>query len=69
MVDLLSYFSFQQVFYNWCNKCCGMYCLVRGMVHIKETLLLIRKSSQSSGGSRFTFIILVVLYHIMSDAI
>ena len=36
---------FQPVFHHWCNKGCGM-------VHIKEPLLLIRKSSPC-GGSRF----------------
>ena len=41
----LSYFSFQPVFHDWCNKGCGMYYPVGGMMHIKEPLLLIRKSS------------------------
>ena len=41
MVDPLSYFSFQTVFYDWCNKGHGMCYLVCGMVHIKEPLLLI----------------------------
>ena len=48
----LSYFSFQPVLHNWCNKGCGMCYPVCGMMHIKEPLLLIRKSSPC-GGSRF----------------
>ena len=44
MVDPLSYFSFQPVFHNWCNKGCGMCFPVCGMMHIKEPLLLIGKS-------------------------
>ena len=44
MVDPLSYFLFQLVLYD-----CGMCCPVCGMVHIKEPLLLIRKSSPCSG--------------------
>ena len=38
------------------NKGCGMCCPVCGMVHIKEPLLLIRKSSPC-GSSRFTLTI------------
>ena len=41
MVDPLSYFSFQLVIHDWCNKGCGMCYPVCGMVHITETLLLI----------------------------
>ena len=41
MVDPLSYFSFQPVLHDWCNKGCGMCYPVCGMVHIKERLLLI----------------------------
>ena len=44
-VDQLSYFSFQPVFHDWYNKGRGMCCPVCGMVHIKEPLLLIGKSS------------------------
>ena len=29
MVEPLSYFSFQPVLHNWCNKGCGMYHPVR----------------------------------------
>ena len=37
--------SFQPVLHDWCNKGRGMCYLVCGMVHIKEPLLLIGKSS------------------------
>ena len=60
-------FSFQPVLHDWCNKGCGMCYPVCGIVHIKEPLLLIGKSSPC-GGSRFPLTILVVLY-LMSDAI
>ena len=52
-VDPLSYFSFQPVFRDWCNKGRGMCYSVCGMEHIKEPLLLIGKSSPCSGGSGF----------------
>ena len=52
MVDPLSYFSFQPVLHDWCNKGRGMCYLACGMVHIKEFFLLIRKSSLC-GGSGF----------------
>ena len=48
------YFSFQPVLHDWCNKGCGMCYPVCGMVHIKEPLLLIGKSSLC-GGSGFPF--------------
>ena len=35
----LSYFSFQPVLHDWCNKGRGMCYPVSGMVHIKEPLL------------------------------
>ena len=50
----LSYFSFQPVLHDWCNKGRGMCYPVCGMVHIKEPLLLIDKSSLC-GGIRFPF--------------
>ena len=53
-VDPLSYFSFQPVLHDWCNKGRGMCYPVCGMVHIKEPLLLIGKSSPC-GGSGFPF--------------
>ena len=51
-MDPLSYFSFQPVLHEWYNKGCGMCYPVCGMVHIKEHLLLINKSSLC-GGSGF----------------
>ena len=53
-VDPLCYFSFQPVLHDWCNKGRGMCYPVCGMVHIKEPLLLIDKSSPC-GGSGFPF--------------
>ena len=53
-VDPLSYFYFQTVHHDWCNKGRGMSYPVCGMVHIKEPLLLIDKSS-ICGGSGFPF--------------
>ena len=48
-VDPLSYFSFQPVFHDWCNKDCGMCYPVCGIMNIKEPLLLIGKNSPCSG--------------------
>ena len=50
----LSYFSFHPVLHNWCNNSHGMCYPVCGMVHIKEPVLLIGKSSLC-GGSGFPF--------------
>ena len=36
MVDSLSYFSFQPVLHDWCNKGRGMCYLVSGLMYIKE---------------------------------
>ena len=44
-VNPSSYFSFHPVLHDLCNKGCGMHYPVCGMVHIKEPLLLIGKSS------------------------
>ena len=41
--DPLSYFSFQPLLHDWCNKGRGMYYPVYGMVHIKEPLLQIER--------------------------
>ena len=49
VVDPLGYFSFQPVLHDWCNKGRGMCYPVYGMMHIKEPLLLIRKSSLCDG--------------------
>ena len=51
-VDPLSCFSFRPVLHDWLNKGRGMCYPVCGMVHIKEPLLLIDKSSLC-GSSRF----------------
>ena len=45
MVDPLSYISFQPVIHDCCNKGCGMCYPVCGMMHVKEPLLLIGKST------------------------
>ena len=42
--DPLSYFLFQPVLHDWCNKGRGMCYPVCGMVHVKEPLLLIGSS-------------------------
>ena len=44
-VDPLSYFTLQPVLHDWYNIGHGMYYPVFGMMHIKEPLLLIGKSS------------------------
>ena len=50
----LSYFLFQPVLHDWCNKGRGIYYPVCKIVHIKEEpLLLIGKSSPCSDGSGF----------------
>ena len=51
-MDPLTYLSLQPVLHDKCNKGRGMCYLVCGMVHIKEPLLLIGKSSPC-GGSGF----------------
>ena len=52
MVDPFTYFSFQPLIHDWFNKNRGICYPVCGMVHIKEPLLLIGKSSPI-GGSGF----------------
>ena len=54
-VDRLSYLSFRPVLHNWCNKGRGMCYPVCGMVHLKEPLLSIEKSSPC-GGSGFPLV-------------
>ena len=51
-VDPLSYFSFQPMVHEWCNKGRGMCYPLCGMVNINEPLLLIGKSNLC-GGSGF----------------
>ena len=46
-------FSFQPVLHDWGNKGFGMCHPICGIVHIKDPLLLIEKSSPFSGGSGF----------------
>ena len=68
-IDPLSYFSFQPVLHDWCNKGRGGMCHpVCGMVHIKEPLLLIVKSSLC-GGMRVSFLAIRMVLNHMSDAI
>ena len=55
-VDPMSYFSFQPVIHDWCNKGRGMCYPVCGMVHLKEPMLLIEKSSPCDG-SRFLLLL------------
>ena len=68
-VDPLSYFSFQPVVHDWCNKSRGMYCSVCGVMHIKEPVLLIGKRSPCSGSgfplslSEWSFTICLTLYN------
>ena len=76
MVGPLSYFSFQPVLHDWCNKDSGMCYRVCGVVHIKYPLLLIRKSSPCSGGSRFphslyewSFIISLMSYNCIKNVL
>ena len=52
MVDPVSYYSFEPVLHDRCNKGLGMRYPVSRMMHIKEHLLLIGKSSLC-GGSGF----------------
>ena len=47
--DPLSNFLFQPELHDWCNKGCGMYYPLCGVVHIKEPLLLIEKSNPCNG--------------------
>ena len=61
MVDSLNCFSFQPVLHDWCNKGRGMCYPISGMMHIKEPLLLIGKSS-SCGGSRFPLSLSSTIY-------
>ena len=64
-----SYFSFQPVLHDWCNKGRGVYYPVCGMMHIKEPLLLIGKSSPRGGSgfplslSDWSFIICLTSYN------
>ena len=60
-VDPLSYFSFQPVLHDWCNKGSGMCYPVCGMVHIKEPLVFF--SFLDSFSMVFLGFLLVFLIH------
>ena len=62
-IQELSYFSFQLVLHDWYNKGLGMCYPVCGMVHIKEPLLLIRKSSPYVLLSEWSFTICLTPYN------
>ena len=49
LIDVFSFSLFQPVLHDWCNKSRGMCYPVCGMMHIKEPLLLIGKSSLCGG--------------------
>ena len=61
-------FPIPSALHDWCNKGCGMYYPVCGMLHIKEPLLLIRKNSPC-GGSGFPLLLSEWSFTIMIDAI
>ena len=46
-------FPFQPVFYDWYNKGRGMCYPICGVMHIKDPLLLIEKSSLCSGAAGY----------------
>ena len=68
MVDSLSYFLFQLVLHDWFNKGHGMCYPVCVVMHIKEPLLLIGKSSPCDDSMFALSLSEMVLYRI-SDAI
>ena len=51
--DPLSYFAFQPVLHDWCNKDRGMCYPICEVVHLKDPLLPNGKSSKCSGGNGF----------------
>ena len=53
MLDPLSYFSYQPVPHDWCNKGHSMYSPVCGIMHIKYLFLLIGKNSTCSDAVGF----------------
>ena len=53
-VDPFNYFTLQPILHNWYNKGFGMCYPVCGMVHIKDSMLLIGKSSPCGCGHRFS---------------
>ena len=54
--------SFQPVLQDWCNKGHGMCYPVCGMVHIKDLLLLIKKSSPCGGGLKTVCFCIICRY-------
>ena len=48
---LIELFLIPPVLHDWCNNGCGICYHVCEMVHIKEALLQIKKSSSCSGSS------------------
>ena len=54
-IDHSWYFSFQPDIHDWYSRGCGTCYPVCGMMHIKDPLLQIKKSSPYSGGSRLLF--------------
>ena len=56
--------SLQPVLHDWCNKGREVCYPVCGMMHIKEPLLLIGKSSACSGDCRFPFSLTECLFTI-----
>ena len=59
----IGYCVFQPVLHNWCTKGYGMNYPGCGLVHIKDLLLLIGKSSPWSGSSGFHHSLCVVFSH------
>ena len=55
MVDPLSYFSFQPVFYNWCNSGRGIYYAVYGILHINDPFLPIGRVALEVATAGFFF--------------
>ena len=45
MVDPLCYFLLQPMLHIWCNKCCGIYYPVCGIVYLNNPLLLFENNS------------------------
>ena len=52
--------------HDWCNKGCGVWYPVCGLVHIKEPLLLIGNSIPSNGGSGFLLIVWMVHENVLN---
>ena len=65
----LSYYFFRTLLHDWCNKGRGVGYPVGLMMHIKEPMLLIGKSSPCSVGSGFPLSLSEWSFYHMSDAI